>query len=466
MREFRQKHGRAGERYWMIGFEAAPGQPIETIVTRWGAVKDGKRKQHGETKDRPGPKGKPNTKAFRDAQENACEQADRQIRKKIEEGYTEVGLDGRALIGGPIEDPKIESDTPSIPFDGALPKHLCFSKPKNTMSEKSLKRLEEKDNIIFTRKVNGMLVVAQITNKGSVHLYSRRMDDLTEHFPHMTKALRELKIPPKSILIFEAFMGNGNKKPDLLKVQAVMRSKPERAVSLQEEGEWMNFYLIRVPVWKGGMLEQTNCHEDQLNLIENTFSDMLLSYEDPVAGRFLLPLEVFEGTVEQAMEVAIDNDLEGWVCYTRDGCMEDYSFSFHGKPDRPGSVFKLKPSFEDDFIAIFDPNETYTHAWAIEKRGTWGSGKNTGKVGTFSLYQYGREGEMTYICEVGSGLTDAQREEYLKVDGALVMEVKYDDRSYILDGDDTNALFLPRVGRIRDDKAPEECLNEKLITSS
>jgi hypothetical protein len=450
----------------MIGFEAAPGEPIETIVTVWGAVKDGKRKEHGRTKDRPGAKGRVGTKAHRDAQANACEQADRAIRKKIEEGYAEVGLDGRALVGGTIEDPQLEADSPSIRFDGFLPKNLCFSKPKNSISEKALARLEKEDNIIFTRKVNGMLVVVQTLDNGSAQIYSRRMDLLTEHFPHLVKAVEDLNIPSKCILIFEAFMGDGNKKPDLLACQSIMRSLPERAVALQEDsGDWMKFYLIRIPVWKGGFLEQTNCHEEQLMLIENTFTDMLLEYEDPVAGRFLKPIEVYSGSVEDAMEVALQENYEGWVCYTRDGCMGEYSFSFHGKPDRPSSCFKLKPSYEDDFLAVFDPNETWSHDLPIEKRGTWGTGKNTGKVGTFSLYQYGPGNpDPIYICEVGSGLSDAQREELRKSSGPLVMEVKYDDRSYISMGHDTNALFLPRVARIREDKAPSECFNEHLVT--
>lgn len=460
MREFRQTHGRTGERYWMVSFEAPPGQAPEVIVTKWGAITDGKKKQHGETKDRPGPKGKPGTKSFMDAAANACFHMDRLIRKKIEEGYAEVGLDGRPMTGGPIENPVYDTG-PVIPFNEPLPKNLCFSKPKNTVAEKFIAKLEASNNLILTRKINGMMTIAQVMENGTVRLYTRRMDDITDHFPHLTLALMNMDFPAKSILLFEAFMGEGNVKADLLKVQAVMRSKADRAVQLQEDSGWMKFYLLRIPVWKGRYLEQEMTCEQLCHLIENTFSDKFMEYSDgAIKERFLYTLENFEGSVDEAKAEAEANGYEGWVGYQRNAKFGEYSFSFHGKPDRPSCCFKMKPEYEDDFIAHFDPDKSTKE----HQQGSWGTGKNTGKLGTMSLYQMDPEtGEVIYICEVGSGFTDEQRAEL--ADPALyplVATVKYTSRQYTSEGDATNALEFPRFDQIHPDKKPEEVYNPKI----
>jgi hypothetical protein len=453
MREFRQTKGRTGLRYWQIGFEAPPGKPPEVIVTAWGAVtKEGKRKQHGTTKDRPGPKGKKGTKSHMTASENACFNMDRLIRKKMEEGYQEVGLDGRPLVGGPADEAAV------IPFDDILPKNLCFSKPRNTVPEKFVQTLEDKGNLLLTRKMNGMMVIAQICGGATIRLYTRRMDQITDHFPHLTLALLNLNIPPETILLFEAFLGEGNTKRDLLRVQSVMRSKSDRALRVQEDDEWMKFYLFRIPVWKGQLLEKINNCEQQCHLIENTFADKFMDYEDATAGRILYALENFEGTLEEADAEALELGYEGWVGYQRDAVMGDYSFSFHGKPDRPGCCFKRKPEYEDDFLAFFKPD-----AEGDFKQGSWGTGKNTGKLGTMSLYQMDPEtGEVIYICEVGSGFTDKQREELRDAKYPMVVTVKYTSRSYTSEGDDTNALEFPRFDQIHPDKTEDEVYNPKI----
>lgn len=459
MREFRQKHGRAGERYWAISFEAPPGVMPEILVTEWGAVKDGTKKQHGKTKDRPGPKGKPGTRAFMSAADNASFNMDRLIRKKIEEGYIEAGLDGRPLLGGAVGIPQHNID-PVVAFNAPLPKNLCFSKPKNTVSEKFIAKLEADNNLILTRKVNGMMIIAQIMVDGTSRLYTRRMDDITAHFPHLTTALRGMEIPPESILLFEAFMGEGNKKKDLLRVQSVMRSKPDRAIELQERTEWMKFYLIRVPFWEGNHMEGLFSCEHLCHFIENACADRFLNYEDKAVGeRFLFVLENFEGTVAEAREAAERYGYEGWVGYKRRDLLGDYSFSFHGKPDRPSCCFKMKAEYEDDFIAYFDPQVgTKKHPM-----GSMGSGKNSGLLGTLSLYQMSPDlNTHVYICEVGSGFTDEQRREMTEAEYPMVVTVKYTSRQYISDGEATNALEFPRFDQVHPDKDHTEVYNSKL----
>jgi predicted DNA-binding WGR domain protein len=465
MREFRQTHGRSGERYWSISFEAPPGQPPEVIVTKWGSIKEGAKKQHGETKDRPGPKGKTGTKAFMSASDNACFNMDRLIRRKVEEGYVEVGLDGRPLIGGVVEKPEytvlpLYAEGDVIDFSKALPKNMCFSKPKNTVSEKFIAKLEADDNLILTRKVNGMMVICQVTDSGAPRLYTRRMDEITNHFPHLLEALSTMEFPAKSILLFEAFMGEGNEKRDLLRVQSIMRSKYERAIQLQEDDGWMKFYLIRVPVWKGEYLEQTRTCSELCLMIENTFTDRFMDYRrSSTKDRFLFTLENFEGSVAEARAEAERNGYEGWVGYKKNATFGKYSFSFHGKPDRPSCCFKMKAEYEDDFIAYFDPE----HGLKEFPMGSWGSGKNTGLLGTLSLYQMDTTTNgQVYVCEVGSGFTDKQRKEMTEAEYPMVVTVKYTSRQYISEGYATNALEFPRFDQIHPDKEYTEVYNPKI----
>jgi hypothetical protein len=428
MREFRQQHGRTGERYWRVWLDEPSDDGDEVVFTSWGAIKGKQHKEHGQTNDRPGPKGK--------------------AGKKEEEGYVEVGLDGRPLLGGPVP----RSDT--IDFDKPLPKNLCFSKPRNNVTDAHIRKVESK--LVYTRKVNGMMVIAYTDAAGDISLYSRRMDDLTEHFPHLVKAMIDLQVPPSSIMLFEAFVKNGDTHDELLEVQAIMRSKAPRAQELQKARGWMKFYLFRLPFWEGAFLEDKPAGK-LITMMEKHFTDLFLSYTDKKYKTQLSVVAPFEGSYDDALAIAEDEGYEGWVAYEEDEALGDRSYSFHGKPDRPKSCFKVKVDMEDDFIARWDPDNG---------KGNWGTGKNKGRVGTLSLYQNGPHNKEIYICEVGSGLTDADREAL--ADPAcypIVVAVKFQSRRFISKGADSNALFLPRVVKFHEDKGTPECWHDDLIDS-
>jgi len=451
MREFRNKQGRSGERFWTVGIENET-----SVCTIWGAIKtNGTKKVHGQTVDEPGPKGKEGTKAYVTAEENAVFCMNRSIREKEEEGYQEVGVDGRPLVGGSLD--KLELD---LDLNELLPKQLCFSKPTNGVS---LEKANDMGDFIFTKKMNGMMIIAHVMLNGETHLYSRRMDNMSGHFPHLLAAMKQLKIPAGSILLFEGFMGNGANKRDLISCSEIMRSDTDKANQKQMTNGWMHFYLFRIPFWKGVHLEEKKTHNQLITLIENTFTDMFLDYRDPhglTNEQFLHAIQVFEGTPQEAVDIALSEDFEGWVCYQSEEGFGDKSFSYNGKPTRPPSCFKLKPIKEDDFIGYYNPDKG-TEERPMGKRG---SGKNKNRLGSISLYQIGREGLEVYICEVGTGLSDEQRDALTDLgQEPVVVHIQYDDRSYVSMGDKTNALFLPRVIGIRTDKTVDECENTDLI---
>lgn len=447
VREFRQRQGRSVERFWQTWLED------DFVCTVWGAVVDGKRKEHGKTKDRPGPKGKDGTKGYVDAYANARFNLERDIRKKTEEGYIEVGMDGQPLVGGVILPTTID-------FSKPLPKNLCFSKPKQKVSGDFVAALEQKDDLFFTLKRNGMAVVVQILEDGTPAVYVRRMDKITDHVPHLVRAMKALRIPAKSILMFESYVHPGNTKRDLNKCSEIMRCKqPEKALARQQERGWLRFYLYRIPFWRGEHLESKHTCLELAHLIENTLGDKFIDHRDSqVKGRFLYTLETFEGSVTDAMALAEKEGYEGWVAYQKSAMIADYSFSFDGKAHRPVCAFKMKLADTDDFRAYWRPDE----ATKERPMGTWGTGKNMGKVGTLSLYQLNSKGEEVYISDT-SGFTDEERERLGKIKNwPICVEVKFDSRFYKSQGDKTNSLDFPRYQRQRDDKTCEECIDEEL----
>ena len=446
-REFRQLHGRS-PRFWQIWLED------DFVCSRWGIVVGDMYKEYGATKDRPGPKGKLGTKGYVDSVANAIFHMERAIRKKQEEGYVEVGPDG-----SPLPEGISGSVSGTISWNAPLPKNLCFSKPRNYTTGDIIGALESNNDLIFTRKVNGMSVIVQVTSSREPIIYSRRMELLTNHFPHLARAISELDVPPCSILLFEAFAGKGNSKQDLLRCSEIMRSRPKVAIEKQEKQGWMKFYLYRVPYWDAKHLEMYMTNGQWIGWIENTFSDPFIGYRDPaVKGQFLYPIEVFNGSVDAALEMAKQEGYEGWVCYQASAIIGAQSYSFDGKANRPACAFKLKLAQTDDFIAYWNPDKGTKE----RPQGTWGTGKNMGKVGTVSLYQLDKTGKEVYICDC-SGFNDEIRNYLtgLKI-WPICIEVKFEGRSYISQGDKSNALEFPRFQRIRYDKLPQDCMNELL----
>ena len=471
MREFRQLGGRTGERYWRVTVDG------NQVITEWGGVKkDGAGvdlyRSHGTTTDGPGEKGKKGTKGYFTPEKNAQFNADRLIRKKMEEGYVELGSESSAAS--------------EIDWEKPLPKNLAFSKPVNSIKPEKLQGLEEQDELVFTWKVNGMAAIIYVNAFGDITIYSRRMEDVTENFAHVIPDLKRMKVPPKSILLPEAYMGEGKTKDDFNMMQSIMNADPPHALEMQAEMGNARFYIYRVPFWGGNHLESGD------NVFWMRSMDELL-WDACSRSKYFTLLEAHACTIEEAKYRAMNHSLEGWVVYKKSGSLGELGYSFHGKPNRPACAWKVKYQFEDDFSARWDPKRNmggghcksgcqYKDLKQVQKTitlgkcaicggklvgdGTFGSGKHMGQIGTVSLYQIAPGGVPVYICEVGTGFSDEQKKNLADpVLFPLCLQIKYDDRRYRSKGDDSNALMIPRVISIREDKDPTECVNEELVTS-
>ena len=488
--EMRQQ-GKDGWRIWRSWVEG------EEVVTQWG-VQNGKMR---ETRDTPGPKGKPGTKGYVDAKQSARDQVIRDISKKAREGYKLLNeLSGWMKASAEAEISKYQTGQ-EVNFDGPLPQNLCFSKPVNSIDHGILLNMlaEEAEiiggpKIVWTIKVNGMGYVVSKDKHDKVWIQSRgKMKVCNDQFPHLVEEFDAL-LPPESIFLAEFFMGNGRGKKDFSMMQQIANSLPEEALRKQKQLGLVHAYVYRNPYWKGARMEFSSNCSSWIEFIEALHE----GWEDPVlpGGQQvgfmdcdnIMGIVAFEGSYEDAMAQLDEHGYEGFVIYRRDKPLGERSLNFQGDPDRPAVCWKVKPSANDDFIAYWDPDGMPAHCSSkchytdlkqlqesmakgrcqvcnkkLQPDGSWGTGKNQHRVGSLSLYQSDHRRVKQYICDVASGINDRLRNELADVSKyPIVVEVEYKDRGYVHQGDDSNALQHPVFLRVRKDKDLNECINNDL----
>jgi ATP-dependent DNA ligase len=380
----------------------------KTVTVEWGKV--------GHTlqtsSDTAKPKGKPGTAAYVDEYESAQFNMDRQIRKKREEGYRETMDD---------------AETQDL-FSG-LTKRFVPAKPRNDLDTDAIRKLYADDKLWAQRKRDGQRHIVLITSKGEVRIYSRRMDDMTGHFPKLCGIIKDLKLPKKTILDGEILIDRDG-KDDFRAVGTITRSKAakgaEREATLPVK--FMVFdclYFAGKPVW-----EQP---------YEYRYHEVLCNYLPVGTGRFnyVFVPEVLEGTFDALTKRAKREGWEGIVFWywndptlVRDG----------GKPKRTGCV-KWKPIKEQDFIA--------TDYFL-------GSGEPSEVVGGFYLAEYAPDGTLRDCGKVGTGLDAAMRVDALTWKYPCVLAVEFDKQ------EPEGKLRFPVVLKKHEDKLPKECIGKDL----
>lgn len=461
-REFHQVHSRSGtSRVWQI-------QVVGNVVrTSWGQF-GGKMQQVEETFGGVN-EGKTN---YKTPAQYALERAREMVRKKHWEGYREVGFvggqvamknDGSIIFLDPVAEKKIDFDN--------LPLSLSFYKPDNTLSAALEKKLKA-GQAWYTRKRNGMMKVLVKDSSGELHIYSRRMlrqhDDeqksgytWDDRFPHIIHAVEPL-IPPNTILlgelvVEEEFEGQTRERFDL--AQSYIKSlTPKALADMERTGLFPFFYCWDIAFWDGEDLVSAWPVEGRHRLMSDLASRYSRWYLDtrPPHIAFEPIHTVSFSSPEEATRYAKERDWEGFVVVDPKGVYGDKAYNFKGKPDRPGAFCgKLKPSYEDDFIAIWNPDEGFG------ERSTKGS--RAGGIKSVGLYQYNSVGKLVFIANCNSGLTKEMLADLAHpAKWPRVWKVEYKGRRYISDGDDTNALDFPAYVETRTDKSPQECMNPKL----
>lgn len=393
-------------------------------------------------------------------EEDAVYLAERAILKKTRNGYRPVGEKAPDRI---------------VWEDGFLPENLRFYKPTNTLS-KTLEKKVNDGSAWLGRKRDGEMMVIVKWDDGHVDILSRTMlpnhhqeagiATWNDRFPEMVAEVeRREDIPPRSILLGDVVCDPvARLRWD---VASFMKSKTAEA----RKKPPLFFYCWDVAWWEGECLLKDTPVRERYDVIWT----LLGSEWDKKS--WLLPIEVYEVNelesyfqdeelpdtpIEAAMELAKRWEWEGWVVVDPDGTMGNKGHNFRGKTDRPGKASgKLKPVYEGDFVAFFDPDGDFEGRESTA--GKWGRGKHRGQVGSVSLFQYDSAGELVYICECGGGIDDEFRAKYSDPEEyPIVVEVEFNDRTYKSKGEKTNALQFPRIVRVREDKTADECINEEL----
>lgn len=392
-------------------------------------------------------------------EEDALQEAERQIRDKVRQGYSETG-------------PGVDA----IDWFAPLPINLRFYKPDNSLSRSLIDRIEEQ-RALFTRKREGEMTVIVKDGRGKVAVYSRTMHpghhlepgvSWNVRMPDLVRQLEgDTRIPPKSIFLGELVADP--ETDERWAVASFMKASTTEALRLVPPF----FYCWDVAFFNGEDLVSLTPVQERYNLIYELFpkttppSSLVLPIEiwlwgDIKNGRILQKdYSSSEDALDVARNYARIRGWEGWVVVDPHGVYGDRSYNFRGKTDRPGRYCgKLKPEYELDAIALFDPDGRFL---GRGPQGKFGTGNNRGLVGSIALYQINASGDWVYLCDCGSGIDDAFRQNYSNPRNyPLTVKIEYTSRTFKSAGDKTNALTHPRLVEVRGDKHFTECIEDRL----
>ena len=294
---------------------------------------------------------------------------------------------------------KVRADT--IPMFGCMLAHDGAKHPKKIAGE-----------CFIEFKYDGVRVIAIVTN-GDATLYSRN-GKLLENFPHINEALSK---PEFEGLVFDGEVMSED-------FQSLMRQVHRKEGAQTEDAYLAVFDMLTLDEFnaKGTKMSALDRRE-RLVALQGDFNSTIQLVE---AMLFDLDTDFGKEEFKTANKVALDLGYEGLM-------IKPAHLGYECK--RSHAWLKIKPFIEVTLKVV-----------ALEE----GTGKNEGLLG--ALVVEGEDDGMFFRLNVGSGLTDENREQIWANQDAVIgqlVEIRADAATQSQDSDDVWSLRFPRFKTFR-----------------
>lgn len=309
-------------------------------------------------------------------------------------------------------------------FDGKLRAGFVLDKPlsQENYDKDVLKKLENENLLIASRKRDGWKIFISNDNRGVIRFYTSGIEEITDNrFDNIKNEITNL-LPRKSLIVGE-IVYDLNDKDDLGKVISFFKNTNIAKIKTIQKN--IKFFIFNIIFWKGKRVETP--YFQTIEKIKQTFSNL----------NYIKPIEVINESVDRVMELVEINKWEGAVFYNKNYII---NFRTDGKePKRPQGCYKLKNLKEDDFIVrevIFRPNSSI--------------------VKELVLLQIDPITKKEFECGKLGSFKNKIRNNLAGMNYPLVVQVEFESRF-----EKTGKIRSAKFMRFRDDKLVIECIAPK-----
>ncbi len=315
-------------------------------------------------------------------------------------------------------------------------------RPMLAQTVHSVQEALDNDCHAFEYKYDGMRMQAHVNGK-EVRIFTRRLEEVTKQFPDVVKAIKESVYAKECIIEGETVAVDENERP-----------KPFQLLSRRIKRK----YDIKQIV-------------EEIPVVTYLFDCMYLNGKNLVDTPMKERREILKKIVTESNKAKVsktlvtDNVKKAETFYKHalsqghEGVMAKNLEASYKPGSRVGYMYKLKPVTETLDLAIVGAE--------------WGEGRRAQWLGSYLLACRDPDtNEFLEIGRMGTGMKDAdlqhltdvlkpfiefEKGKEVKLKPTMVVEAGYQDLQKSPNYSSGYALRFPKLVRIREDRAPEEC---------
>lgn len=296
----------------------------------------------------------------------------------------------------------------------------------------------------------------QLHNDGNnIKLFTRRLENVTKQFPDIVKTLKE-HIKAKKYILDAEIIGIDPKTGKWLPFQDISQ-RIKRKYDIEKLAKDVP---VMINIFDIMMLEE----ESKLDTPFAERRDLLRKNIKEIKDKLNLAKEVVTDDIKLANEFYAEALQKG-----NEGIMMKNLDSPYKPGSRVGYGVKVKPTMETLDVVIVGAE--------------WGEGKRASWLSSFSIACVDKEGNFLEIGKVGTGIKEKSEEgvtfdqltkllkplitkekgRSVEVRPQVVIEVDYEEIQKSPTYSSGYALRFPRLVKLRDDKAPDEASDIKMV---